>query len=360
MCRWKLFEDIHINKKSRKALFSFVFYVYEYGCLIWEEGIYLINFRELSSDTKNSILGISADRDNVIVLDMSYHLYRFYYVHKDLSINNNGVNIPTGHIYGFLRLIAYLKRHFSRPAIIICVDGHDDVRKEVNSAYKGNRSEKEFSVHGSTDDILEMCGLMDNVYYVYDSRYEADDGIYTVATSLEFLFTKNKIDTNIYIYGSDRDLYQAVSDKVKVIKKFGKGRDVLKDVDIVGIEQVKEEFSGVTPDKLAVYRSIVGDSSDNLKGYERFPRKLAAYIATNGKVSEDGIGVNPVNFTDAEKRHYNSINLDFKKFKDNYAIMKAKEFLFELRKCGTGRGKELAEFYQMNQYTREVELLGSK
>jgi 5'-3' exonuclease len=76
------------------------------------------------------------------------------------------------------------------------------------------------------------------------------------------------------LYTNDRDLLQMVEDgKITVHKpKVGMSQEVLYDE-----EKVKGYF-GVPPKLLVCYRSFDGDSSDNLSGVSRVPRKLIATL----------------------------------------------------------------------------------
>jgi 5'-3' exonuclease len=278
-----------------------------------------------------------------------------------LSINNGGVNIPTGHIYGFLKMVVYLKRKFGNPAIIIAVDGYDKERKAENANYKANREAKEFNVHAYTQDIIKMCALMSGVYVSYNGDYEADDTIYNISKCLDSLFMKNGIDRTIYIYSSDKDLHQCLSDKVVVVKKFGEGAKWLEKAELVTTEISKEIFNGVHPENQAMFRSIAGgDSSDNISGYYRFPKKMASIIAEECQITENSIVPKDEGFYDRNPKvgdYLSIINSDFEKFKSNYRIMKMKEFDFTLRVPAPENGAELVKFYQMNSYKKELQIL---
>jgi len=315
----------------------------------------------LDDNTKKVIFHIANNHNSVVILDASYHMHRFAYVHRLLSINNEGVNIPTGHIYGFLKMICYLRRKFENPAIIIAVDGYDKERKLENSGYKANRPAREFSVHAYIDDIVKMCAMMPGVYVSYNEDYEADDTIYNVSRTIDLLFKKNNIDRNVYIYATDKDLFQCISGGVYVVKKWGEGKNWLTGAEIVDESGAREAFNGVRPDRIAMFRSIAGgDTSDNIKGYFRFPKKQAAIIAEECVIVENSIVPPDEGFYNKYPKiedYLSIINNDFDKFRSNYKILKLKEFDFTLRVPETGNAVELIKFYQMNSYRKELEIL---
>lgn len=310
--------------------------------------------KDLNEETRINIVDISKNRNDIIILDMSYHLFRYYNVFKHLSIVDGNKRIPTGHIYGFLKLLGDLKRYFDRPAIIIAVDGYDEERKQINKNYKANRVEKEFNVHDDTDVILEMSSLMSNVYVARHPKYEADDTIYSVAKVFDYLCKKNNIDKNIYIYSSDKDLYQAVNDKIKIISKINKTTR-----QIIGIEEVKEKFHNVDPNHLVYFRALVGDTSDNLKGYNRIPKKVAARLAYICDFTEEKV-IPREDISETEQRWVNKINEDYNLFKNNYAIMKAKEYPFVIEKPYSNRAWDLVNYYKLNSYKKALAEVGRR
>jgi 5'-3' exonuclease len=277
-----------------------------------------------------------------------------------LRIDNQGVTIPTGHIYGFLKMICYLRRKFDNPAIIIAIDGYDKQRKVENPEYKANREAKEVNIHAYTDDIIKMCALMPGIYTSYNGSYEADDTIYNISRTLDSLFKKNSIDRIIYIYTQDKDIMQCINDKIVMIKKFGEGKNWLTKAEIVTEDLVREQFNGVRPDRIAMFRSISGgDSSDNIRAYLRFPKKMAALIAEECSIGLDFI-YPPAGFCERNPpihKYLDIINSDYAKFKSNYSIMKMKEYDFTLKIPEPQNASELIEFYQLNQYKKELSVL---
>lgn len=316
---------------------------------------------KLNDSTKRNIFRIAKDHDSVVILDTSFHLYRFAYVHKMLSVTKDNVKIPTGHLYGFTKMLTYLKKNFNNPAIIMVLDGYDMARKQENSQYKEGRGEKVVDIKDTIVDLVKMSALLPNVYVSYDKDYEADDGIYCISKTLDFWFKRNNIQRDIYIYAQDKDLYQCVDTNIKVIKKWGRGKDFLTQAEVVDVEAVKEAFNGVTPSNLAKFRSITGDSSDNLRGYYRFPKKQASIIANECVRTGDMLSPIHDDFYEVHPKvgdYLHKINSDFNTFKSNYNIMKLKVFDFSIRVPDRDRAEELLKYYELNQYTKELKAFG--
>lgn len=303
----------------------------------------------LDQETKQNIVDMSQDSNPVAVVDMSYQLYRYYFALSQLSVNINGMNIPTGHMTGFLSLVMKLYEE-GYSGIIICVDGYDETRKSLNPDYRTGRSSDRYNVHNDVDDILCMSSLLPNVYVCRDSGKEADDLIYSCSKLLNYLFGKNELyGKYVHIFGNDRDLYQTIQDGIYMIKDTKSMKEITE-------EDVIEEFKGVPPECLAMYRAIVGDSSDNLSGYYRFPKKMASFISRNCVISDSEIrikeGVDLVGVLNV-KKYVQIINSDYDKFWTNYQIMKLGVFPFKIQRPDSTKARYLLEKYRQNKFYKK-------
>lgn len=307
----------------------------------------------LDQETKQNIMRMSGDSDPVAVIDMSYHLYRYFFALNMLSVEIDGKTFPTGHMTGFLSLIMKL-REAGYSGIIVCVDGYDEERKKLNSEYRSGRSSDRYNVHNDVDDILSMISLIPNVYVCRDSGKEADDLIYSSSKLLRYLFDKNGLyGKEVHIFGNDRDLYQTLQDGIYMIKDT-------KSMKKIAEEDVIEEFKGVPPECLAMYRAIVGDSSDNLSGYYRFPKKMASFISRNCVISESEIRIKDgadITGQGNVKKYLGTINEDYSKFWSNYQIMKLDWFPFSIQRHDTSNGMYLLEKYRQAKFSRKCAVI---
>ncbi len=313
---------------------------------------------KLNEKTKRLIYEIAKEYKDIVVVDVSNHLYKYYYTHSRLSISNEGVTIPTGHIYGFLRLICTLRSSYDNPAIILCVDGYDKERKQVDSSYKANRDKKSFNLHADTGKVLEMLSLFKGgIYISHHPDYEADDTMYSVCTSLDRLLKKNNLSREIYICSNDRDMCQCVNDNIKIVKGFGKKGKIKEDADMIDYDGVMEEFNGVIPENFAKYRALIGDSSDNIKGYPRILKKVASKFANYGEFGEDGMVYERDDLSLTESGWIQKVNQDYHIFKSNLQLTQLKDYPFTLERPTSDRAWELVDFYKMNSFKREVTIL---
>ena len=167
-------------------------------------------------------------------------------------------------------------------------------------------------------------------------------------SSVSSLCDKNKVNKSVYILSNDKDMFQLVRDNgyatVNIIRKLD-GTSNWKHVsDIVDEGVVRDTFNGVSPKDLVKYRSIVGDNSDNLRGYYRFLKSKASEIANNFDydiknnklVQKNGSLINE----DITDKYLPIIMNDFHIFESNYEIMKMKSFDFEISPISANHSKE--------------------
>jgi 5'-3' exonuclease len=297
-----------------------------------------------------------------MVIDVMNYLHRYMWVHQDMAVMIDGDMVQTGHLYGFTKLMTYLKDKFPNCAIILALDGIDKSRRSVNVEYKAQR-EHTYKVDAEMAELLKMCSLVQGVYACYDENYEADDVINVVSNKVRELCLKNSIRKTVYILSNDKDMYQLVVDDevcpIRIIKKFNQDGN-----EIVDEEQVREKFNGVSPKDLVKFRAITGDSSDNLKGYFRFRKANAAIIAENYDYDEsEGIlklkeGSRPGL---SWKKFLPTVMDNMQVFRDNYAIMKLKNFDFEIADLGDREAMpsiddivDIIQKYQLNQYMNSL------
>lgn len=321
----------------------------------------------MNNVTKQCLYDICVKQNDLLIVDVMNHLFRFLWANRELSTVIDGEERATGHIYGFLRFVLLLKDRFPDCSIVLAFDGYDEERRTVSSEYKGGRANHD-NIYRDIDDLRDMCSLIDGVYSCYDPKYEADDMINVVSHMVKRLCNSKSIKKNIYVISNDKDMYQLVDDtgfaQIKIIRKFGSGSAWWDEAEIIDTEKVKETFNGVEPKDLVKFRAITGDSSDNLKGYYRFRKKDAAIIAENydydteNKVLNLKEGVSP---QASWKRFLTKVFDDMDIFDRNYRIMKMKNFEFEMDPVSyNGFTKDIgyivatARKYGMNQYLQKI------
>ena len=195
----------------------------------------------------------------MIIIDGNMLAHRAF--HKlDFLANKDGVH--TGMEYGFLRSVEMLVRKFPEHEIIICFDTANNRKKTEGGRYKVNRSKMKDTFYQR---LTELQKFLNNYWdLAWQDGEEADDVMYTLGS------TYHKISgdlTPVYLYSNDNDLLQCVTDKVFVLKSHESSL-YMWDADKI------EDKYGLPPCLLVLYRSFIGDPSDNLSGVPRIQKKI--------------------------------------------------------------------------------------
>lgn len=302
--------------------------------------------------TKKCLLNLCQRHSTVLVLDAYNLVFKYFFANKDLSVTTpDGKTFLTGQIFGFTRNILWLKEHFPDCGIVVCVDGYDASRREINPEYKAHR-EHEIDPANDIPVLKSILSPVNGVYWCYDPNYEADDAAASVIRTIKHLCNKFNIDKQVYMLSSDKDWWQLIDDgvgkhcKIATVKKWGAGEKWLEDAQIITESKVAEEFNGTTPENLLKFRAITGDSSDNIKGYYRFYKKNAAIIAENFDYDVNNKTLTlkeGVEMRETWKKFLPTVMDNMETFSNNYSIMSLKDFDFELIHISEGVTEQVIE-----------------
>jgi 5'-3' exonuclease len=222
---------------------------------------------------------------DAILVDASHLLYRS--AHTFTSLENKAGH-PTGVHFGVMRAIEHLKKACPNSFIVFTLDGRSDARRELFPAYKGNRKDQP-ETHG---DIVHDFGMRMDITslvkaagcaIVHHPHYESDDLIGMLAYWPAHYLPINELDWKMVIYSGDDDFCQLVTKKVSILKPpAGKNTPERWMTE----KEVQGEW-GVWPESMALYRSFLGDSGDNIPRIPRIPRdRLQMAVAGKTCVSQ--------------------------------------------------------------------------
>lgn len=340
----------------------------------------------LPQTSKQSIFSILTHHqsEDIFIVDTLNALCRYSYANQYLSVQHGDVVELTGHIHGFINMVQTLKSRFHNCPIILTVDGHAQFRYDIIPEYKGQRNHSiTAAVRKDVDVIVSLLSLYDGIYICAPEDYEADDAISVISKTLRTICKEKKFHRRIHIISNDKDLLQCVrSDSpctVDVIRKLGSltqqrivsahregsaGADV-KDL-VVSQKDIEYYFPGVPVENLCLYRSILGDKSDNLPGYYRFFSSHAAYIASHTFIDPNTYQLIPVH--DSEFGTDKTLAKALKRLNDepltwqkNYKVMSLRNFDFSLYPVCTSTAAALATLTPEGNYCnfdiKEISLL---
>lgn len=224
-------------------------------------------FSLLNNIEKSDSLNVN---DRVLIVDGLNLYLRVFAVNG--ALNDNGV--PVGGLTGFLRSLAYAIREVNPTRVIIVYDGAggSQRRRKIHSDYKSNRKpgkritrwdafkdarEEKESMKIQFSRLLEYLDFLP-INVISIDRIEADDTIAYIAHTL--------LDKEVTIMSADQDFLQLVNDRITVWsptkKKFYTPRMV-------------EADYGIPAHNFLMYKTLMGDKSDNIPGVKGLgPKKL--------------------------------------------------------------------------------------
>lgn len=195
----------------------------------------------------------------MILLDSMMQLYRANYKLSDLVTRKGR---PTGMEFGFLKSLEALRRFF-KDEIILCWEGRNNFRYNIDKEYKANRREKrrrDTHKFMTRDRIEGFKALLSKVAEnAVDDELEADD----VMASLALKYAKTE---NVIIYSGDKDMFQVLQDEPFKIHQC---REYQFRKKLWTPAAVEKKYHGLTPRQLTIYFAFVGDKVDNIIGVGR-------------------------------------------------------------------------------------------
>ena len=199
---------------------------------------------------------------DIYLLDAVSFLFRSYYAIRNMS-NKKGE--ATGALYGFIRSIQKIIKDFSPKHLVAIFDGPNNkaARVQIYEHYKSNRTGMPHDFFSQLELAIHFCESS-GIPHLSVPGFEADDLIGALAKWAE------KGGARVFIFSSDKDLAQLVSEKVKIVHAH---KDNLV-VDRKGVETLY----GVKPEQIVDYLAIMGDSSDNIPGIPGFGPKTAVSL----------------------------------------------------------------------------------
>lgn len=258
-----------------------------------------------------------------LIVDGSNLLFQMFFGMPARIVNKQGKAIQgtLGFVGALLKIICKVEPTH----IVVLFDGeHENQRAVLNPDYKANRvdysevseDENPYSQLKDVYDALDFIGIK----HAETTVCETDDMIagYALAYGQE---------AEIIISSFDSDFFQLISDKVSVLRYRGKN------TAICTPEYIWERF-GITPEQYADFKSLTGDTADNIKGADKVGPKTAALLLNEFRTLENLLA-NAESIRKPSVRE--SVIKNTEKLKTNYKIIKLDNTAalpFELHELG--------------------------
>lgn len=190
--------------------------------------------------------------EEFILIDGNALFYRAFYALPSFA---NMEGIPTGAVYGFIRMLMKLLRE-EKPQYIACAfdKGRKTFRHQKSKDYKANRPAMPQELVAQIPLIKETLEAF-RIPIFEEEEYEADDILGTLAKKGE------KEGLRVKILTGDKDLLQVVTSSIFVLRP----KKGISETHLFDEEEVKKEL-GVSPSQIADFLALAGDSSDNISG----------------------------------------------------------------------------------------------
>jgi len=209
-------------------------------------------------------------RKSLWLIDGHAQIFRAYYA--PFQRLNAPTGEPTKATYVFSQMLLNLIRDKKPDYLAMVMDVSDATvfRVQIDASYKANRQPSPEDLGPQIDRIVEIVQAM-QVPILRESGFEADDLIATICARL-----RNE-DVDVVIVSRDKDLDQLISDKVRMY-------DPLSDAFTDAASMLAEK--GYGPDKAIEAQTLMGDSTDNVRGIDGVgPKKAAELLAKYGDVA---------------------------------------------------------------------------
>ena len=144
----------------------------------------------------------------------------------------------------------------------------ESARRDLDPDYKANRPDYREVPEEDTpfSQLPDLFRVLDHLHIPWKetTNCEADDWIAGYARAYGE-------DKEIVIVSQDSDFFQLITDRVRVLRYRGK-QSIL-----YGPEEIRQKL-GIAPEQYAAYKSLTGDTADNIRGAEKIGPKTAAAL----------------------------------------------------------------------------------
>lgn len=202
-----------------------------------------------------------------LLVDGSNLLFQMFYGMPSRIVNKEGKAIQgtLGFVGAFLKIV----RLINPSHIMVLFDGEcQNERKLLSSDYKANRVDYSQMVEEDTPfsqmpDVYKALDFM-GIRHIETTFFETDDVIASYALKYED-------DYKITIASFDSDFFQLINSNVSVLRYRG-------DKTIICDEEFIQTKFNISASQYADFKSLVGDTSDNINGAYKVGPKTAALL----------------------------------------------------------------------------------
>jgi len=236
----------------------------------------------------------------LLLIDGNSLFYRAY--HAMPSITDKSGEVANA-VFGFSNMLLKAINEVEPDYIACTFDTRAPTFRHVNfEKYKAQRKAPPPDLYPQLPKVKKVLDAF-GIKYFEKEGYEADDLIATLAEQALHKKTKDKrlkqkkekalvvslSSLTVIILSGDRDVLQLVDGNIKAqMPSFAQGASEGKPGwgILMGAKEVKKKF-GITPEQMVDYKSLMGDSSDNIPGIAGIGPKTASTLLIKYKTLEN-------------------------------------------------------------------------
>ncbi len=196
--------------------------------------------------------------ERLFLIDAMSLVFRAFFAPMQMALVSP-TGVPTKAVYIFIRTLRKLLKDYQPSYVAVAFDlAAPTFRDKLFEEYKANRPAAPEDLTVQLPFVRRFCQAL-GIPLVEKEGFEADDVIGTLAAD----GARRNLD--VFIVSGDEDLFQLVSNRVRVLKP-ARGGDA---ETLCDTEKVKEML-GVEPAQVVDWLALTGDPSDNIPGARPF------------------------------------------------------------------------------------------
>ncbi|MFC2019823.1 5'-3' exonuclease H3TH domain-containing protein, partial [Chloroflexota bacterium] len=208
-----------------------------------------------------------AEKPLLVLFDGNALVHRAFHALPTLTIGKTGELVNA--VYGFAQMLLKVINDLKPTHYAIAFDKKAPTfRHELFDQYKAHRPPTPEDLVNQLGRVRQLVEVLHMPIFEIDG-YEADDVLGTLSQQA----TSEGVDT--VIVTGDADAMQLVSPKVKVL--YPKPRSTFSNTMLYDEAAVSEKYA-VSPDQIADFKGLKGDSSDNIPGVPGVGEKTAVSL----------------------------------------------------------------------------------
>ncbi len=214
---------------------------------------------------------LPAATGKLLIVDGHAYAYRAFYAIRSLT---SPAGKPTNAIYGFVKMLTRMRDRLQPTHLVVTWDGGLAAeRMALLPDYKQQRAPMPTDLESQMDEMVAYLGAA-RIASICREGVEADDLIATFARSAE------RENFSVVIASGDKDFMQLVSPRIGLLNPNDKSENIW------GAAEVRAK-SGVEPEQIVDWLSLVGDSVDNIPGVQGVgPKTASALLAQFGTIKK--------------------------------------------------------------------------